>query len=127
MSKIGKIAALGLIAAALGLHPIAAMAASAPAVADAQKMSEEAKGAGTHIYYTSRQSAQDVMSAYRSTLEADGWTIDSMGGGGSAWGGNAGLTASKGAEYLVMSIGGETGATNIDLCVWPSKPADDNC
>ena len=115
------------IAAVLIAMTGVAIAAGAPALPDATKVKENAKGDGTHFYYTSKKSAKDLVDSYKSVLESDGWTIDSSGAGGSSWGGDGGLTATKGSEYLVMSAGGETGDTNIDLCVWPSKPKDDNC
>lgn len=109
------------------LHPATASSAGAPAIGGAEKVKEEAKGEGTHTLYRSKASAADLMKSYRSTLDADGWTIAGSDSGGSSWGGGAGLTATKGSEYLVMRAGGEAGRTHIDLCVWPRKPDDDDC
>ncbi|MDA4847008.1 hypothetical protein [Hoeflea poritis] len=104
-----------------------ALAADAPAPSGAEKVSEQPRRGGTHTLYRSSKSATEIVQAYQTTLESDGWTIQSSGSGGGSYGGGGGLTASKDSQYLVMTAGGQAGATNIDLCVWPSKPSNDDC
>ncbi|MCB1488274.1 MAG: hypothetical protein KDJ88_12555 [Bauldia sp.] len=116
-----------LVAAAFAVQSVVAFAADVPELANARKVSEDAKGDGTHTYYKSTTSPGDLVEAYKGELSSDGWSIVNAGGGGSSWGGGATLTATKGSTYLVLDAGGESGETHIDLCVWPSKPDDDDC
>ena len=110
----------------LACHP--ASAADAPALSGATKVESQPKGEGTHTYYTSTESAMDLVKSYSGTLTDGGWTITSSGGGGGGgYGGGGGLTASKGEAYLVMTAGGGEGKTSINLCVWPKRPANDEC
>lgn len=127
MRPLVKTLAIPLIAAAFAAQPVMVLAADAPAPAGLQKVSEDSKDGGTHTYYRGTSSAAEIVDAYKAELESDGWSIVTSGGGGSSWGGGAGLTATRGSAYLVMEAGGESGETNVNLCVWPSKPDDDNC
>lgn len=117
----------GAFVSAFAVQQGIAQSTDIPTPSDAEKVSEDAKGDGKHYYYKSSSSAGDLVSSYKSQLESAGWTIDSSSSGGSSWGGDGELTATKGQSYLVLAAGGETGRTNIDLCVWPSKPSNTDC
>ena len=98
-----------------------------PTLSGAQLVSTKPKGAGTHWYYQSSNSAAQVANGYKGQLQSAGWNIVNIGSGGSSWGGNSGLTARKGAAYLVLQAGGPSGQTYINVCAWPSQPDNDNC
>jgi hypothetical protein len=87
---------------------------------------------GRHFFFTSSAAPADIVGNYQSALEAAGWTIVDSGGGGDPFGlfaSGANLTATdaEGVRYLKLHAGGPNGSTFIDGCVWPAKPADDNC
>ena len=66
------------------------------------------------------------MNAYKGALEGGGGavTVENSGGGG---GGGATYTGINGGAYGVFVGGGYGGTTDVDACVWTSKPADTNC
>lgn len=82
---------------------------------------------GTHLHFLVNGSPTDVMGAYKTALEGQGWsvTVESSGGGGG--GGGATYTGTNGNAYGVFTGGGYGGTTDIDACAWPSKPAKPNC
>ncbi|MTH97279.1 hypothetical protein [Roseibium sp. RKSG952] len=127
MKRVGNALVIALFAAGLTAPMSAAFGAGAPPIPGADEAGTEPKGSGTRTSYTSSKSPEEIMRSYEDTLKGDGWQIHSAGGGGSSWGGGADLSATKGGEYLVMSAGGTPGMTNIDLCVWPERPEDDDC
>ena len=127
MIRINLSTALVVALSAIVVTTAPGQASEAPPPAGAEKVREQPRGGGTHTLYRSTEAAGDVIRAYQATLQSDGWTIVSSGGGGGSYGGGGGLTATKGAQYLVLSAGGPVGSTNIDLCVWPTRPADDDC
>ncbi len=102
-----------------------------PEPANAEYRAENAIGdGGRHFFYTTAAAPGDIVAGYQAALEAAGWTIESSGGGGDPFGmfgGGAGLTATNGDRYLTFNAGGPPGQTFIDACVWPARPADDNC
>ena len=55
-----------------------------------------------------------------------GW-VAQPGHAGSGGGAGAWLTASSGARFLKLYVGGYAGSYFVDVCVWPSEPADDYC
>ena len=82
---------------------------------------------GTHKHFLVSGAPADVMNAYKGALEGGGWavTVENSGGGGG--GGGATYTGTNGGAYGVFVGGGYGGTTDVDACVWPSKPADTNC
>lgn len=66
---------------------------------------------GTHKHFLVSGAPADVMNAYKGALE----------------GGGATYTGTNGGAYGVFVGGGYGGTTDVDACVWPSKPADTNC
>ncbi len=82
---------------------------------------------GIHMHFQVNGSPTDVMNAYKAALEGKGWsliTIVSSSGGG---GGGATYTGDNGSAYGVFDGGGYASSTYIDVCAWPSKPANPNC
>ena len=98
---------------------------------DAEFKAEDAIHAGgRHYFFSSAESPTDVVGGYEAALTDAGWEILSSGGGGDPFGlfgGGAGLTATDGTRYIVLNAGGPAGKTFIDGCIWPAKPANDNC
>jgi hypothetical protein len=82
---------------------------------------------GVHSHFLVNGSPTDVMGAYKSTLENQGWalTVESSGGGGG--GGGATYTGTNGTAYGVFTGGGYGNATDIDACAWPSKHSTSKC
>ena len=77
--------------------------------------------------YSTTTNPAGVIASYQQALPAAGWTVTGAGGSGSSYGGNAGLQATNGPKYLSVNAGGPAGQTFVSVCVWPSKPAHDNC
>jgi hypothetical protein len=117
-----------------------ATATAAPAGTDLQSLmptpadTQQTKGPdpiadnGIHMHYQVNGAPNDVMNAYKSALEGKGWQVTtivtSAGGGG---GGGATYTGTHGDAYGVFDGGGFNTNTYIDVCTWPSKPANPNC
>jgi hypothetical protein len=119
---------LGLLASAVAVQQVAAQAAdNIPMPTGAQNVNQDPRGNGTHYYFRIGNSPAGVVNGYKGQLQSAGWKILSSGSGGSSWGGNGGLTATKGQSYLVLSAGGPAGETYVNLCVWPSQPNNTNC
>jgi hypothetical protein len=102
-----------------------------PELTGAQFKGEDAiQEGGRHYFFTSSAAPATIVGSYQAALEDAGWTILDSGGGGDPFGlfaSGAGLTATDGTRYLKLNAGGPAGSTFIDGCVWPAKPADDNC
>lgn len=82
---------------------------------------------GIMTSYTTTGDASTVISTFEAALKKDGYTVDGSGGGGSGRWGGAGLTATTANSYVVVSAGGSTSKMYVDVCVWPSKPKNDDC
>ena len=83
---------------------------------------------GIHLYYTVNGVPADVMKTYRAALEAKGWTVTTIvsSNGGPNGGGGATYTGTHGDNYGVFD-GGRDSSTYLNVCAWPSKPAEPNC
>ena len=82
---------------------------------------------GIHLHYQVNGAPTDVMNAFKAALEGKGWaltTIVTSSGGG---GGGATYTGAHGDAFGVFDGGGFNTSTYIDVCAWPSKPANPNC
>ena len=93
--------------------------AGVPEPADADFQSENAvPEGGRHFFYTSSGSPANIVSKYQAALQAAGWTIEDVGGGGDPFGfaSGAGLTATNAGRYLKFNAGGPAGETYIDAC-----------
>lgn len=83
---------------------------------------------GIHMHFLVNGSAPDVLKAYKSDLEADGWSVTVVSSGGWGPSGGATYTATRGDIYGVFSGGGDSGGTSdVGACAWPSKPVNPNC
>ncbi|MGX9790515.1 hypothetical protein [Mycobacterium sp. MMS18-G62] len=117
----------------------ATTATAAPGGADLQSLipappnSQQTKGPdniadnGIHMYFQVNGSPTDVMSAYKTALEGKGWqvtTVVTSGGGG---GGGATYSGTNGDAYGVFDGGGYNATTYVDVCTWPTKPANPIC
>ncbi len=82
---------------------------------------------GIHEHFEVSGSPQGVMDSYKAALEGKGWslTVESSGGGGG--GGGATYSGDNGDAYGVFTGGGYGDTTDIQACVWPSKPSNTNC
>lgn len=82
---------------------------------------------GIHLSYKVNGAPAEAMAAYKAALEAKGWSmttiVTSTGGGG----GGATYTGTHGDAYGVFDGGGFGTTTYINVCAWPTKPANPNC
>jgi hypothetical protein len=113
--------------------PSASDSAQLPSLIPTPENSQQTKGPdtiadnGIHMYFQVNGSPTDVMNAFKTALEGKGWsltTIVTSGGGG---GGGATYTGTHGDAFGVFDGGGFDTTTYIDVCSWPSKPANPNC
>jgi hypothetical protein len=83
---------------------------------------------GIHMYFQVNGSPNEVMDAYKAALEGKGWqvttVVTSNGAGG---GGGATYTGTNGDAYGVFDGGGFDTTTYLNVCTWPTKPANPNC
>jgi hypothetical protein len=98
-----------------------------PADNQATRGPDNIQSSGIHLYFKVNGKPGDVMNAYKAALEGKGWqvtTVTSSGGGG---GGGSTLTGTNGAAYGVFDGGGYNTNTFLNVCAWPTKPANPNC
>jgi hypothetical protein len=104
-----------------------------PSLIPAPANSEQSKGPdnisdnGIHMYFLVNGSPTDVMNAYKAALEGKGWSLTPIVSSGGGGGGGATYTGTHGDAYGVFDGGGPNSTTYIDVCAWPSKPANPNC
>lgn len=89
---------------------------------------ESIPGDGIHLHFRVDGGPAEVMNAFKSALQDKGWDVttvvtSSSGSGG----GGATYTGTNGNAYGVFDGGGYDAKTFVDVCAWPSKPADPNC
>lgn len=84
---------------------------------------------GIHQYFQVDGVPNEVMSAFKTALEGKGWEMSTIvsSGGGEEGGGGATYVGTNGDAYGVFDGGGFKTTTYIDVCTWPTKPADPNC
>jgi hypothetical protein len=78
---------------------------------------------GIHMYFQVNGSPNEVMAAYKTALEGKGWAVETI----VTSRGGATYTGTHGDAYGVFDGGGFNSSTYIDVCSWPSKPANPNC
>ncbi len=88
---------------------------------------ESISSGGQKANYSTSATVSAVLDDYRQALAKVGWTVVGGGGGGGSYGGGGGLSATNGPKYLSLDAGGSGGTTYVHVCVWPQRPADDNC
>lgn len=83
---------------------------------------------GAHLHFQVDGAPKEVMNAFKADLQRKGWDVTtivtSLNGGA---GGGATYTGTNGEAYGVFDGGGYQDKTWIDVCAWPSKPANPNC
>lgn len=82
---------------------------------------------GSHTYFEVAGAPQSVMDAYKAALEAKGWSLSVENSGGGGHGGGATFAGTNNGAYGVFTGGGYRDTTDIDACVWPSKPSHTHC
>lgn len=100
-----------------------------PSLIPAPANNQQAKGPdnvadnGIHMFFQVNGSPNEVMNAYKAALEGKGWSVTTIvtSGGGSTY------TGTHGDAYGVFDGGGYNTTTYIDVCAWPSKPANPTC
>jgi hypothetical protein len=78
---------------------------------------------GMNEHFLVNGAPSDVMSAYKSALEGQGWnlTVANSGRGGATF------TGTNGSAYGVFTGGGYGTTTDIQACAWPAKPSNTHC
>jgi hypothetical protein len=69
----------------------------------------------------------DVMNAYQTALQGQGWTLTVANNSGGGGGGGATFTGTNGGAYGVFTGGGYGNTTDIQACAWPTKPSNTDC
>ncbi len=69
----------------------------------------------------------DVMNAYKAALGTKGWAVTTIMTSAAGGGGGATYTGTNGAAFGVFDGGGYQDKTWVDVCAWPTKPADPAC
>ena len=82
---------------------------------------------GIHLRFQVSGAPADVMNAYKAALGTKGWAVTTVVTSGGRGGGGATYTGTNGAAFGVFDGGGYQDKTWVDVCAWPSKPADPNC
>ncbi|MCV7345469.1 hypothetical protein [Mycolicibacterium rhodesiae] len=98
-----------------------------PANSQTTKGPDNIADGGIHLYFQVNGSPNDVMTAYKAALEEKGWTVTTMVTSGGQGGGGATYTGTNGGAYGVFDGGGYSANTYLDVCAWPTKPANPNC
>ena len=90
--------------------------------------SDAIQGGGTHTYYTfATTDYASLVTTATTALTAAGWTVASTGNSGYGQYGGGGSTVTKGVRYATFDVGSSGTRTYMDVCVWPTKPANTNC
>jgi hypothetical protein len=128
MKRFAAVVSFGLLSAA-ALSTVAAaddLLADIPAPPNGETLGTESiSSGGQKANYSASATVSAVLDAYRQALAKFGWTVVGGGGGGDYGGG--GLSATSGSKYISVDAGGPAGTTSVHVCVWPERPADDNC
>ena len=85
---------------------------------------------GIHLHYVVNGAPADVVAAYKGALQGQGWKVTTIVTSGGGNGGGAGATYTgthDGGAYGVFDGGGFGATTYVNVCVWPSQPAEPNC
>ena len=99
----------------------------APAGTQTTKGPDSIADNGIHLRFQVTGAPTDVMSAYKAALGTKGWAVTTVVTSGGGGGGGATYTGTNGAAFGVFDGGGYQDKTWVDVCAWPSKPADPNC
>ncbi len=82
---------------------------------------------GIHRYFEVSGAPTDVMTAFKTALEGKGWAVTTVTSSSDGEGGGATFTGNNGGVYGVFDGGGYQSTTYLEVCLWPTKPANPNC
>ncbi|WP_254849074.1 hypothetical protein [Mycobacterium sp. GA-1841] len=107
----------------------ASLASLLPTPAEVQQTRgpDDVGDGGIHLHYQVNGAPHDAMAAYKTALQDKGWAVTTVVSSGGNRGGGATYTGTHGDAYGVFDGGGYANTTYIDVCTWPTKPADPNC
>lgn len=98
-----------------------------PPPSDATQVGSGTHGECSYTRYSIKQSPISVVDYFDKQFKAGDWKILSKGGGGSSWGGGAGITANKGLQYVKVQAGGRASETFFNIILGSSKKAVEHC
>ncbi len=103
-----------------------------PAPGGSQLMQTSTDNGVQYARYATSAAPQQIVSYYSQKWQAEGYQIQSTGGGGGGWGkyggSDAGANGSKGGSYVDVQAGGSTqGPTYFEVCQGPNKAAVNEC
>lgn len=100
-----------------------------PAPANAQQTfgPDDIGDNGIHLRYRVNGMPGDVMNGFKAALQGKGWDMTTIITGNGGGGGGATYTGTNAGAYGVFDGGGYENSTWIDVCAWPSQPAEPNC
>ena len=79
------------------------------------------------MHFAVNGAPEATMDSYKTDLEAKGWSVTVRTAGGGSGGGGAAYTGTNNDAYGVFSGGGYGSTTDIEACVWPTKPSNTDC
>lgn len=128
-------AASSATTAATGASPTAQAAAGGdlmslvptPANTTTTKGPDAIQDNGIHRYFEVNGAPGDVMGTFKTALEGKGWQVSTLSSSSGGDGGGATMTGTRGDAYGVFDGGGYKSTTYIDVCLWPTKPANPDC
>lgn len=82
---------------------------------------------GVHMHFQVNGAPGATMDSYKTDLENKGWSVTVRNAGGGGRGGGATYTGTNNDAYGVFTGGGYGSTTDIDACVWPTKPSKTDC
>lgn len=82
---------------------------------------------GVHMHFQVNGAPGATMDSYKTALENKGWSVTVRNAGGGGRGGGATYTGTNNDAYGVFTGGGYGSTTDIDACVWPTKPSKTDC
>lgn len=98
-----------------------------PAQATVTKGPDGIADGGIHLHFQADGAPAEVMAAYEKALRDKGWQVTTIITSGGSGGGGATYTGTHGEAYGVFDGGGFNTTTYLDVCAWPTKPAEPNC
>jgi len=82
---------------------------------------------GVRMHFEVSGAPGATMDSYKTALEDKGWSVTVRNAGGGGRGGGATYTGTNSDAYGVFTGGGYSSTTDIDACVWPTKPSNTDC
>lgn len=100
-----------------------------PTPADAQQTDgpDSVRENGVRVHFQVSGAPGATMDSYKTALEDKGWSVTVRDAGGGGRGGGATYTGTNNDAYGVFTGGGYGSTTDINACVWPTKPSETDC